>query len=328
MQQTQTSGTLTSIQEVRAQQDSDTFLPKPSESFVLTPALEAICDRALAYLEAGYPVHLAGPPGIGKTTMAFHLAATLERPTLLMHGNHEFKTSDLVGSKSGYKRSKVVDNYIHTVLKTQEEFQQIWSDNRLTKACREGYTLIYDEFNRTRPEANNVLLSVLEERVLSTPGRRGASFMKVHPDFRAILTSNPEEYAGTHRAQDAIMDRLITIQMPASTLEAEAEIAAERSGIDIESARSIAELVRYVRVHIPTTTAPSLRSAIAICKILNQTHAALVADDPFVVDVCRDILLSSAVACTPDERRDIVAVIDKFIFTRWARLGVDGTWRT
>ena len=56
-------------------------------------------------------------------------------------------------------------------------------------------------------------MSVLEERLLTLPKRRdhGDGYIEVHPDFRAVFTSNPEEYAGVHRTQDALMDRLITI---------------------------------------------------------------------------------------------------------------------
>ncbi len=83
----------------------------------------------------------------------------------------------------------------------------------MTTACKNGNTLIYDEFTRSRPEANNALLSVLEEKFLNLPRLRRADkgYMDVHPDFRAIFTSNPEEYAGVHKTQDALMDRLITI---------------------------------------------------------------------------------------------------------------------
>ena len=71
---------------------------------------------------------------------------------------------------------------------------QQWVDNRLTTACQFGLTLIYDEFTRSRPEANNVLLSILEERILVLPNARGReSYLKVHPDFRAIFTSNPDQ---------------------------------------------------------------------------------------------------------------------------------------
>src|SRR4030065_962504 len=109
--------------------------------------------------------------------------------------------------------------------------QAIWTDNRLTSACKKGDVLIYDEFNRSRAEANNALLSVLQEGVLSTPKRNryGSGHMEVHPEFRAIFTSNPEEYAGTHKTQDAIRDRLISIQVGHYDRETEIEITMRKS---------------------------------------------------------------------------------------------------
>ena len=99
-----------------------------------------------------------------------------------------------------------MDNFIHSVLKTEEEMKTLWMDNRLTTACRNGDTLIYDEFTRSRPEANNALLSVLSEGILNLPKlrRNGEGYLEVHPAFRAIFTSNPEEYAGVHKTQDAL----------------------------------------------------------------------------------------------------------------------------
>ena len=93
----------------------------PSNAFVNSVEVQDITDRAMAYLEAGYPVHFSGPPGTGKTTLAFHVAAQLGRPTILLHGDHEFGSSDLIGRESGYSKSRVVDNYIGSVLKFQEE---------------------------------------------------------------------------------------------------------------------------------------------------------------------------------------------------------------
>ena len=147
--------------------------------------------------------------------MAFHVASRLGRPVTLIHGDDEFKTSDLIGKHDGYRKRKLYDNFIHSVVKSEEEMKSIWADNRLTSACRNGHVLIYDEFNRSRPEANNVLLSVLQEGILSAPkrSRYGSGHLEVHPDFRAIFTSNPEEYAGVHKTQDALMDRLVTIQI-------------------------------------------------------------------------------------------------------------------
>src|SRR3989338_408440 len=176
--------------------DSDNVLPEASEAFVAAPEVQDLAERALMYLRAGYPVHFSGPAGTGKTTLAFHVASKLDRTVTLIHGDDEFKTSDLIGKNDGYRKRKLYDNFIHSVVKSEEEMRTVWTDNRLTSACRNGHVLIYDEFNRSRPEANNVLLSILQEGILSAPkrSRDGSGHLEVHPDFRAIFTSNPEEY--------------------------------------------------------------------------------------------------------------------------------------
>ena len=156
-----------------------------------------------------------------------HVASQVGRPVMLMMGDDEFNTSDLVGKEKGYKRRRVVDNYVHTVMKTEEDMTQHWVNNRLTMACQEGFTLVYDEFTRSRPEANNVLLSVLEEKLLvlpSMPSKNG--YLRVHPEFRALFTSNPEDYVGVHKSQDALLDRMITIDLEYFDRETEVAITA------------------------------------------------------------------------------------------------------
>ncbi|MCS6814907.1 MAG: AAA family ATPase, partial [Cyanobacteria bacterium] len=136
-----------------------TILRASPRRFVSTPAIERIAMRALRYLQSGFSIHLRGPAGVGKTTLALHLADLIGRPIMLLFGDDDFKSSDLIGNQSGYTRKKVVDNFIHSVVKLEDEVRQNWVDSRLTLACREGFTLVYDEFNRSRPEVNNVLLS-------------------------------------------------------------------------------------------------------------------------------------------------------------------------
>ncbi|MBE3130446.1 MAG: gas vesicle protein GvpN [Acidobacteria bacterium] len=277
---------------VRIQTDGDNILPEPGVEFVLTPYVREITERALAYLKAGYPVHFAGPAGTGKTTLAFHVAAQLGRPVTLMHGDDEFGSSDLIGRDAGYRKSKLIDNFIHSVLKTSEEMQSLWVDNRLTTACQNGDTLIYDEFNRSRAEANNALLSILSEKILNLPKLRatGDGYLEVHPEFRAIFTSNPEEYAGTHKTQDALMDRLITIHLGHYDRDTEVRITMAKSGLSMSDAERIVDLVRELRGVGVNNHRPTIRACITIARILAREGGSARWNDPVFQWVCRDVL--------------------------------------
>ena len=277
---------------IRVEDRKDAFVPKPSDQFVATPEIEDITDRALAYMDAGYPVHFMGIAGTGKTSLAFHVAARLGQPAVLLHGDDEFGRSDLIGGEVGYRKSKVVDNFIRSVLKTDEQVKRLWEDNRLAKACREGYTLIYDEFTRSRAEANNVLLSILEERILNLPTRSGGGdgYVQVHPNFRAIFTSNPEEYAGTHKTQNALLDRLITIELGFQDRETEIEITRSRSGISRETASIIVDIVRTARKIDFGEYGPSVRAAITLARVFSEREDEVSATSDVFRASCVDVL--------------------------------------
>lgn len=283
-----------------------TVLQVRPRQFVITPSVERVINRAMRYLQSGFSVHLRGPAGTGKTTLAMHLAAQLNRPMMIIFGDDESRTSDLIGNQSGYSRKKVVDNFIHSVVKLEDELKHNWVDSRLTMACREGFTLVYDEFNRSRPEVNNVLLSALEEKLLALPPNSNRSeYVRVHGDFRGIFTSNPEEYAGVHQTQDALLDRLVTIDIPEPDELTQQMILSEKAGLPLEQCLTIVRLVRQFRERTATDKSSGLRACLMIARVCADHGVAVHGADPDFVDTCSDVLLSRS-AVPPHEGRPIL----------------------
>ena len=293
--------------------------PKPLEGFVETPYVKEIATRALNYIKAGFPMHFRGISGTGKTTLAMHIASQLGRPVVLLHGDDQMNTSDLVGGEHGYRRKFLRDNFIARVLKVEESMNKQWVDNRLTIACKNGFTLIYDEFTRSKPEANNILLSVLQEKIMDLPSARGGdrgdeSYLKVHPNFTAIFTSNPEEYAGVHKSQDALRDRMITIDLDNMDKETEIEITRKKSGTDKKNAERIVNIVRDLRDSGKYEFAPTIRGAIMIARSLNTNNCKVSALDPKFVNICKDILASETSRLgTKTHAENVKALVAKLI---------------
>lgn len=281
------------MQEEHAERLNTVLEPRSLPNFVETEYVRDVAERALAYIAAGFPVHFRGVSGTGKTTMAMHVASKLGRPVVIMHGDEEHSSSDLVGGQYGYSKKKVVDNFIHTVLKTEESMNSSWVDSRLTMACKQGFTLIYDEFTRSRPEANNILLSVLQEKLMGLPAARGGEgYLKVHPNFVAIFTSNPEEYAGVYRSQDALRDRMVTIDISFLDKETEVAITAAKSGMSRNDAEKIVNVVRGLRDSGKYEFAPTVRGCIMIAKTVKVRKAAVEARNRIFRSICTDVLAS------------------------------------
>jgi len=262
--------------------------------FVETEYIKDISNRALNFFKAGFPVHFRGVSGTGKTTLAMHIASKIGRPVMMIHGDEELSTSSLVGGEHGYKVKRVVDRYISKVVKTEENMMKNWIDNRLTIACKNGFTLIYDEFTRSRPEANNIFLSILQEKMMDLPAGRssgGEHYLKIDPNFTAIFTSNPEEYAGVHRSQDALRDRMVTLDLNHFDYETEVAITEAKSKIAKKHAEIIVKIVRSLRDSGKCEFAPTVRACIMIAKTL-KIQNLVPTNSPKFIQLCQDVLSS------------------------------------
>ncbi len=291
--------------------------PRPMADFVETPYIKHLTLRALNYLKVGIPIHFRGPTGTGKTTLALHIASKIARPAVLLHGDDEYKTSELVGGEHGFRYRYLRDNFIASVLKVEQDMYKRWMDNRLTLACKNGFTMIYDEFTRSRPEANNILLSILQEKVMDLPPvREGdeAHYLKVHPNFCAIFTSNPEEYAGTHKAQDALRDRMVTIDLDYFDRKTEVEITQTKSDLSREDSEKIVDVVRAMRKDNPCEFPPTVRSCITLAKAVGVNKGKVLVTDAIFRGLAQDILVSQTTRSPWSSRRkEIEELVEKLI---------------
>ena len=293
--------------------------PSPLPDFVETKYIKDVTNRALSYIKAGFPVHFRGASGTGKTTLAMHIAGKIKRPVVMIHGDEEFTTSDLVGGEYGYRIRKVVDRFISRVLKTEEDMVKRWVDNRLTVACKYGYTLVYDEFTRSRPEANNILLSILQEKMMDLPVGRGGEeqYLNVAPEFTAIFTSNPEEYAGVHRSQDALRDRMITMDLDYFDYETEVGITRAKSKLSKQTAETIVNIVRGLRESGKCEFAPTIRGCIMIAKTLKVQGMTPASANGTFTQICQDILASETSRVGSKTNQDRIKAIIKELVEKY-----------
>ena len=123
-------------------------------------------------------------------------------------------------------------------------------------------------------------------------GRGGEEpYLKVDSNFTAIFTSNPEEYAGVHRSQDALRDRMITMDLDHFDYETEVAIVQAKSKLSKPHAEKIVNIVRGLRESGKCEFAPTIRGCIMIAKTLKVQNTTLSNSEVFL-KMCQDILAS------------------------------------
>ena len=211
---------------------------------------------ALACLLARGHLLIEDVPGVGKTTLARALGATLGLPWTRVQFTSDLLPADVVGvsvfdAASGafeFRRGPVFTS-----------------------------VLLADEINRAPPKAQSALLEAMEERQVSVDGTTHA----LEDDFFVIATQNPADQLGAYPLPESQLDRFlvgIEIGYPDPATERELlEHGDRRAGVDaLAPIASPADLHRWTAeaeaVHV---AAPVLDYVLALLAATRENGAGL-----------------------------------------------------
>ena len=205
----------------------------------------AAIDLAVTTLVAGGHLLIEDVPGIGKTTLARALAASVRGRINRVQFTSDMLPSDLTGV-SVFDQQKGAFTFVPGPL-----FANI---------------VLADEVNRANPKAQAAMLEAMEERRVSADGNT----YKLPVPFTVIATQNPVELEGTFPLPEAQLDRFMCrIALGYPSAEAEERMLMAPSGFDpvsrlapVCSTSELAEVMGVAaRVHVSPVLA---RYAVAL----------------------------------------------------------------
>ncbi|MDP4611397.1 MAG: MoxR family ATPase [Opitutales bacterium] len=157
-------------------------------------------DKVITCLLAGGHILIEDLPGLGKTTLAYCLARSIDCSFSRIQFTSDMLPSDIIGVSIYDERER------EFTFKRGPIFANV---------------VLADEINRTTPKTQSSLLEVMGRAKISVDGQT----YTVPPPFMVIATQNPVDYEGTFPLPESQMDRfLMRIEMGYPDFEYELDI--------------------------------------------------------------------------------------------------------
>lgn len=191
-------------------------------------------------------------PGVGKTSLAKALAASIDCTWKRAQFTPDLLPSDLVGVS-------------------------VWSRQKESFLFQPGplfaNIVLADEINRASPKTQSALLEAMEERQVTIDGVTH----RLPQPFLVIATQNPVEHDGTYRLPESQMDRfMIRMSIGYPDHDAEMEILDGTSGpVVVEPVAGAQEVSTMMRAAGHVRMVPPLKAYLVDLAHASRRHPAL-----------------------------------------------------
>ncbi len=221
---------------------------------VLQGKQQSIELSVMALLAEGHLV-IEDVPGVGKTSLAKAMAASIDCTWKRVQFTPDLLPADLVGV-SIYQRST-------------EQF-------RFQPGPLFANIVLADEINRASPKTQSALLEAMEERQITVDG----TSHQLETPFMVIATQNPVDQEGTYRLPESQLDRfMMRLSLGYPSRDAEISILAGRGSVDslpkLSAVVSSAEVVSMIDAVRSVYVADALRAYLVDLAIASRRHPAV-----------------------------------------------------
>ncbi|MDE1885554.1 MAG: AAA family ATPase [Xanthomonadaceae bacterium] len=210
---------------------------------------------AFACILAGGHLLIEDLPGVGKTTLAHALAATLDLSFQRIQFTSDMLPADIIGV-SVYERESGVFKFHPGPL-----FAQL---------------VLADEINRATPKTQSALLEAMAEQQITVDG----ATRKLPDPFFVVATQNPVELAGTYPLPDSQLDRFmlrIGLDYPDPAAERALLAASDRRELlaQLKPCLSAVQLAQLRNAATSVLASPALIDYVQALLAASRAHAEI-----------------------------------------------------
>src|SRR5688500_8092500 len=214
-----------------------------------------VIELAILCLVAEGHLLIEDVPGVGKTSLAKALAASIDCRWARIQFTPDLLPSDVVGV---------------TV------FNRSTSEFEFRPGVVFANLVLGDEINRASPKTQSALLEAMEERQVTVDGHTHV----LDAPFMVIATQNPIEHEGTYPLPDSQLDRfLMRVTVGYPTRAAELDILDTHAGEtivdELKSVASAKDVIAMTMAAREIHVAPSLKGYLVDLAEASRRHPAL-----------------------------------------------------